>query len=61
MGVLGFALPAAIGIRMGDPKRRPVVAAIGDGSALYSFQALWSAAQYGAGALFVILKNGGYA
>ncbi len=60
-GVLGFALPAAIGIRMGDPRRRPVVAAIGDGSALYSFQGLWSAAHYGVGPLFVILKNGGYA
>jgi benzoylformate decarboxylase len=40
---------------------RPVVAIVGDGSSLYSIQALWSAAQYRAGALFVILANGGYA
>ncbi len=40
---------------------RAVVAIVGDGSSLYSIQALWSAAQYRAGALFVILSNGGYA
>jgi benzoylformate decarboxylase len=60
MGGLGFALPAAIGIRMACPQR-PVVAVVGDGSSLYSIQALWSAAHYGVGALFVILANGGYA
>ena len=60
MGGLGFALPAAVGLRMGRPDR-PVVAIVGDGSSLYSIQALWSAAQYQAGALFVILSNGGYA
>ena len=40
---------------------RPVVAIVGDGSSLYSIQALWSAAHYRVGALFVILSNGGYA
>jgi benzoylformate decarboxylase len=60
MGGLGFALPAAIGLRMARPDR-PVVAIVGDGSSLYSIQSLWSAQQYGAGALFVILANGGYA
>jgi benzoylformate decarboxylase len=59
MGGLGFALPAAIGLRMALPER-PVVAIVGDGSSLYSIQALWSAAQYRAGVLFVILSNGGY-
>ena len=38
-----------------------MVAFVGDGSSLYSIQALWSAAHYGAGALFVVLANGGYA
>jgi benzoylformate decarboxylase len=59
MGGLGFALPAATGVRMalGD---RPVVAVVGDGSSLYSIQALWSAAHYRVGALFVVLANGGY-
>ena len=60
MGGLGFALPAAIGLRMARPER-PVVAIVGDGSSLYSIQALWSAGQYRVGALFVILSNGGYA
>jgi len=60
MGGLGFALPAATGLRMALPGR-PVLAIVGDGSSLYSIQALWSAAHYGAGALFVILSNGGYA
>ena len=60
MGGLGFALPAATGLRLARPDR-PVVAIVGDGSSLYSIQALWSAAHYRAGALFVILSNGGYA
>ena len=60
MGGLGFALPAAIGVRMALPDR-PVVAVVGDGSSLYAIQSLWSAAHYDVGALFVILSNGGYA
>jgi benzoylformate decarboxylase len=40
---------------------RPVVGVVGDGSSLYGIQALWSAANYRAGALFVILSNKGYA
>jgi thiamine pyrophosphate-dependent acetolactate synthase large subunit-like protein len=60
MGGLGFALPAAIGVRMADP-HRPVVAVVGDGSSLYGIQALWSAAHYGSGVLFVVLANGRYA
>jgi benzoylformate decarboxylase len=40
---------------------RPVVAVVGDGSALYQVQSLWSAARYGAGVLFVVLANGRYA
>jgi benzoylformate decarboxylase len=58
-GGLGFAIPAATGLRLAQ--QRPVVAIVGDGSSLYAIQALWSAAFYGAGALFVILANGGYA
>jgi thiamine pyrophosphate-dependent acetolactate synthase large subunit-like protein len=60
MGGLGFALPAAIGVRMAVPER-PVVAVVGDGSSLYGIQALWSAAHYGVGVLFVVLANGRYA
>jgi benzoylformate decarboxylase len=60
MGGLGFALPAATGLRLARPDR-PVVAVVGDGSALYSIQALWSAVEYRVGAVFVVLDNGGYA
>ena len=56
----GSRCPAATGLRLARPDR-PVVAIVGDGSSLYSIQALWSAAHYRAGALFVILSNGGYA
>ncbi|NUR86575.1 MAG: thiamine pyrophosphate-binding protein [Nonomuraea sp.] len=60
MGGLGFAVPAAVGLRMALPGR-PVVAVVGDGSALYGMHALWSAAHYRVGALFVVLANGRYA
>lgn len=60
MGGLGFALPAAVGLRMAVPER-PVVAVVGDGSAIYGIQALWSAARYRVGVLFVVLANGRYA
>jgi benzoylformate decarboxylase len=59
MGGLGFAIPAAAGLRMARPER-PVVAVVGDGSAVFGIQALWSAARYRAGAIFVVLANGGY-
>jgi benzoylformate decarboxylase len=60
MGGLGFALPGTIGLRMALPDR-PVLAVVGDGSSMYAIQALWSAARYGVGALFVVMANGGYA
>jgi benzoylformate decarboxylase len=60
MGGLGFAVPAAAGLRMALP-HRPIVAVVGDGAAVYGAPALWSAAHYGIGALFVVLSNGRYA
>ena len=60
MGGLGFALGGATGVRMAQPER-PVVAVVGDGSSIYGIQALWSAAHYRVGVLFVVLSNGGYA
>ncbi|HEV2784476.1 MAG TPA: benzoylformate decarboxylase [Actinophytocola sp.] len=59
-GTLGYALPAAIGAALGRPDRR-VVAVVGDGSAMYGIQALWTAAQENAPAVFVILDNSQYA
>jgi benzoylformate decarboxylase len=58
-GGLGFALPAAVGVAMGDPSRK-VIAVLGDGSSLYTIQGLWTAAQHKLPITFVILNNAGY-
>jgi len=58
-GGIGWGLPAAIGIKLALP-HRPVVALIGDGSALYTVQALWTAAHYRIPVVFVILNNTSY-
>ncbi len=58
-GGLGFALPAAVGIQLARPDRR-VIGVIGDGSANYGIQALWTAARYNIPAIFLIMKNGTY-
>ena len=60
MGGLGFALPGTTGLRMALPDR-PVLTVVGDGSSMYAIQALWSAARYGVGALFLVMANGRYA
>ena len=39
---------------------RPVVAGIGDGSAMYSIQALWTAANAKLPITYVVANNGGY-
>ena len=58
-GGLGHGLPAAVGVALAQPGRR-VIALLGDGSAMYSIQALWSAAELGVPVTFVIVNNGGY-
>lgn len=58
-GALGFGLSAAIGLRMGQ-KERPVVALLGDGSATFTVQALWSASRYEVGLVVVVIGNGAY-
>lgn len=58
-GVLGFGLPAAVGLQLANPERR-VVCPIGDGSIQYSIQALWSAVQYKVAVIIVVLRNGDY-
>jgi benzoylformate decarboxylase len=55
-GGIGWGLPAAIGVKLALPDR-PVVGLIGDGSALYTCQALWTAAHEKVPAVFVILNN----
>jgi len=58
-GGLGFGLPAAIGVALASPGRR-VVALIGDGSAMYSIQGLWTAVQENVDVTYVIFNNKGY-
>jgi benzoylformate decarboxylase len=58
-GGLGFGLPAAVGFALADPSRR-VVCVVGDGSAMYSLQGLWTAAQHRAPLTVVIVNNRGY-
>jgi len=58
-GGIGWGLPAAVGIQLAQPER-PVVAVIGDGSAMYSIQALWTAAHLKLPLTYVIANNGGY-
>jgi benzoylformate decarboxylase len=58
-GILGFGLPLALGLQLARPDRR-VIAPIGDGSAQYSIQSLWTAVQYNLPVIFVVLRNGDY-
>jgi benzoylformate decarboxylase len=58
-GGIGWGLAAALGVQLAQPGRR-VVAIIGDGSAMYSIQALWSAANQKLPVIFVLCDNGGY-
>jgi benzoylformate decarboxylase len=58
-GGIGWGLPAAIGAKLALPDR-PVVGLIGDGSAMYTIQALWTAAHYKIPVIIVILNNTSY-
>ena len=58
-GGIGQALPGALGVKLAHPGR-PVVAISGDGSAMYSIQALWTAAHHDLAVVFVILENREY-
>lgn len=58
-GGLGYSLPAAVGMALGKPNSR-TVCLIGDGSAMYSIQALWTAAQRKLPLTIVVLNNSGY-
>lgn len=58
-GGIGWGLPAAIGVKLALPDR-PVVALIGDGSAMYTIQALWTAAHARIGVAFVLFNNTSY-
>ena len=58
-GGLGYGLPAAVGMALAKLERR-TIAIIGDGSLMYSIQALWTAAQYRLPLSVIVINNGGY-
>jgi len=58
-GGIGWGISAAVGVQLAQPSRR-VVAILGDGSSMYSIQALWSAANQKLPVVFVLCNNGGY-
>ena len=58
-GALGWGMPASVGVSLAHDKT-PVLCVVGDGSALYSPQALWSAVHEETPVVFVILNNGEY-
>jgi benzoylformate decarboxylase len=58
-GGLGYGLPASVGMALGRPDRR-TVCLVGDGSAMYSIQALWTAAQHKLPLTVVVINNAGY-
>ncbi len=58
-GGIGWGLPAALGIKLAQPAR-PVVALVGDGSAMYTNQSLWTAAHDSIPVVYVIFNNASY-
>ncbi|MDB5909172.1 MAG: uncharacterized protein JWP34_3286 [Massilia sp.] len=63
-GVLGYGLPAAVGVALFERDQcsgRKVICLLGDGAAQYVIQGLWNAAQLALPILFIVLRNGEYA
>lgn len=58
-GGLGWGMPAALGVSLGFG-REPVLCIVGDGAAMYSPQALWSAAHEGLPVVFAVVNNREY-
>jgi benzoylformate decarboxylase len=56
---LGWGLPAAVGAKLAEPRRR-VMCVHGDGSLLFGVHALWTAAHEGLGLALVVADNAGY-
>ena len=58
-GGLGFAVPGAVGISMALPGR-PIAVMVGDGSAMYGIQGLWTAAHERLPITYTVANNRGY-
>ncbi len=58
-GVLGWGVPAALGVKLANPGRQ-VVAFVGDGGFTFSVQSLWTAARYNIPVVIVVCNNRQY-
>ncbi|MDP3061920.1 MAG: thiamine pyrophosphate-dependent enzyme, partial [Chloroflexota bacterium] len=58
-GGLGWGMPGPVGVKLAAPQR-PVVALVGDGAAMYTIQALWTAARYAIPVTYVVCNNRTY-
>jgi benzoylformate decarboxylase len=58
-GGIGWGLPATLGIKLALPDR-PLISLVGDGSAMYTNQALWTAARESLAVVYVIFNNASY-
>jgi benzoylformate decarboxylase len=58
-GGIGQGLPGALGVKLALPDR-PVIAIVGDGSAMYTIQSFWTAAHHSISVVYLILSNRSY-
>lgn len=58
-GGLGWGMPAALGVKLGRPDRA-VLCVVGDGSAMYAIQSLWTAAHHRIPVVFAVVNNRQY-
>ena len=58
-GSIGYATPVAVGAAIACPDRK-VIALVGDGSAMYTLQSLWTMAREGLDVTTLIFANGTY-
>jgi thiamine pyrophosphate-dependent acetolactate synthase large subunit-like protein len=58
-GTLGVGIPGAVGVKLAHPDRT-VVGFTGDGGAMYTYQALWTAAHHRIAAKLVVCHNSSY-
>ena len=58
-GSIGWGMPGALGVKLASPDR-PVVAVVGDGSAMWSIQSLWTAAHYHIPVTYIVCANASY-
>lgn len=59
IGAIGWGMGGAMGVKLAHPER-PVIAVVGDGSAMMTVQALWTAANENIPVVYLICNNRSY-